>query len=164
MISAIKNVFTNASKFLKSGPGTAPINTPAEYIYEMEYKNHFRSRKFFITMSAILIIALFYAFSVLILFFLPENAEITTGYVTIFSKTIEVLAVVIAAYVGFQAVVDLKYGSSSNSSLSSHTEKIISEEKRIEEATTKYEQVYKNDKSYAPLEWVESFDTSHENY
>jgi ABC-type Na+ efflux pump permease subunit len=158
MISAIKNIFTAATSFLKSGPGTAPPNTPEEYIYEMEYKNHFRSRKFFITMSAILVLVLFYAFSVLILFFLPENADITSGYVTIFSKTIEVLAVVIAAYVGFQAVVDLKYGSSSNSSVSSHTEKHTIEEKRIEEATAKYEQVYKNDKSYAPLEWVNSFE------
>jgi hypothetical protein len=56
---------------------------------------------------------------------LPHNApEFVSGFVTLFSKTIEILAVVIASYVGAQAVVDLKYASNSSASLAgdTHTE------------------------------------------
>jgi hypothetical protein len=53
---------------------------------------------------------------------LPHNApEFVSGFVTLFSKTIEILAVVIASYVGAQAVVDLKYASNSNASLAGTT-------------------------------------------
>ena len=48
------------------------------------------------------------------------------GFVTIFSKSIEILSIIIATYVGAQAVVDLKYGSLSNASIegSTHVEKV----------------------------------------
>ena len=55
------------------------------------------------------------------MFFLPNIPEFVSGFVTIFSKTIEILAVIIASYVGAQAVVDLKYGSSSDASLKGTT-------------------------------------------
>jgi hypothetical protein len=78
--------------------------------------------------------------------------------VTIFTKTIEVLAVIIAAYLGVQAVVDLKYGSSSNVSYDTlkSIEKI--DEKIINEETIKYAEIYKNDPSYAPIDWALSYE------
>ena len=42
---------------------------------------------------------------------MPEHV---TAFVTLFSKTIEIFAIIIASYLGVQAAVDLKYHSSSN--------------------------------------------------
>jgi hypothetical protein len=49
---------------------------------------------------------------------------VVTGFVTLFTKTTEILAVIIGTYVGAQAVVDLKYNSSSSTVLESKTETI----------------------------------------
>jgi hypothetical protein len=80
------------------------------------------------------------------------------GYVTIFTKTIEVLAIIIAAYLGVQAAVDFRYASSSN--VSNETIRSIEEidEKVIIEETIKYQEIYKDDPSYAPIEWVMSYE------
>ena len=42
---------------------------------------------------------------------LPEHVA---AFVTIFTKTTEIFAIIIASYLGVQAAVDLKYNSSSN--------------------------------------------------
>ena len=88
------------------------------------------SKKFYIVLTSVIILAFFYFSSVAIMFLMPHNApEFVSGFVTIFSKTIEILAVIIASYVGAQAAVDLKYGSGSNASLegTTHTETIKQE-------------------------------------
>jgi hypothetical protein len=92
------------------------------------------------------------------LFLLPASSDLISGYVTIFTKTIEILAIIIAAYLGVQAAVDLKYGSSSNVSYEAikSTEQI--DEKIIYEQTMKYAEIYKDDPSYAPIDWVLSTD------
>lgn len=136
-----------------------PPGAPIELREAMKKENHLASKKFFIAVTAFIGLCFFYFSSVAILFFLPpDNRDIVSGYVTIFTKTIEVLAIIIAAYLGVQAVVDLKYNS--DSFVSNETVKSIEQidEKVITEETIKYQEIYKNDASYAPIEWAMSYD------
>lgn len=153
MINWIKSAFA----FLSSSK--VPPNSSIELREAMKKENHFASKKFFIAVTAFIGLLFFYFTSVGVLFILPpENRELVEGYVTIFTKTIEVLAIIIAAYLGVQAVVDLKYASSSNvskeiiNSIGGIDEKIIIEE------TIKYQELYKDDLSYAPIDWVMSYE------
>lgn len=153
MINWIKSAFA----FLSSSK--VPPNSSIELREAMKRENHFASKKFFIAVTAFIGLLFFYFTSVGVLFILPpENRDVVEGYVTIFTKTIEVLAIIIAAYLGVQAAVDFKYASSS--SVSRETIKSIGEidEKVIMEETIKYQEIYKDDPSYAPIEWVMSYE------
>lgn len=157
MWSSITKAFQTGMAFLSSTK--APPGAPIELREAMKKENHLASKKFFIAVTAFIGLCFFYFSSVAILFFLPpDNRDIVSGYVTIFTKTIEVLAIIIAAYLGVQAVVDLKY--TSGSSVTNETTKSIEqiEEKVIIEETVKYQEIYKNDPSYAPIEWAMSYD------
>ena len=157
MWGSITNTFKAAASFLSSSK--VPPNTPLTIREEVKGMNHFASRKFFIVFTSFLGLCFFYFVSVAILFFLPQNStDLISGYVTIFTKTIEVLAVIIAAYLGVQAVVDLKYNSSSNTSMETIKSIEQIDEKVIIEQTMKYAEVYKDDPSYAPIEWALSYD------
>lgn len=159
MWTSITNTFKNVYAFLSSN--TVPPNTPLQLREEMKKVNHFASRKFFIVFTSFLGLCFFYFASVAILFFLPQNGtELISGYVTIFTKTIEVLAVIIAAYLGVQAVVDLKYNSNSSTESSFQTIKSVEkiDQKIITEQTIKYSEIYKDDPSYAPIDWALSYD------
>lgn len=157
MWNSIANTFKTLSAFLNSG--MVPPNTPLQVREEMKRINHFASRKFFIVFTSFLGLCFFYFASVGILFLLPQNqTELVSGYVTIFTKTIEVLAIIIAAYLGVQAVVDLKYNSSSNTSHETIKSVESIDQKIISEETIKYAEIYKNDPSYAPVEWALSYD------
>lgn len=125
MLPAIKNLALSAVAFLSNN--RVPPNTLPEDYNRLKSINHMESKKFFIVLTSVFILAFFYFVSVGVLFFLPHNApEFVSGFVTLFSKTIEILAVVIASYVGAQTVVDLKYASNSNASIegSTYTENI----------------------------------------
>jgi hypothetical protein len=125
MIPPRKDIVLTATAFLSSN--RVPPNTPLKDCERLKSINHMESKKFFIVLTSVVILAFFYFVSVGVLFLLPHNApEFVSGFVTLFSKTIEILAVVIASYVGAQAVVDLKYASNSNASLegTTHTEDI----------------------------------------
>lgn len=157
MISWLNNSIKSAAAFLSSSK--VPPNTPIELREAMKKENHFASKKFFIAVTAFIGLLFFYFSSVGVLFILPtDNREMVEGYVTIFTKTIEVLAIIIAAYLGVQAAVDFRYGSSSN--VSNETVKSVEqiEEKVITEETVKYQEIYKNDPSYAPIEWAMSYE------
>jgi hypothetical protein len=110
----IINVTKSAAAFLQNGK--APPNTPAHLEKQIEDTNHLSSKKFFIIFTSVLMLSLLYYSSVAILLSI-SMVEHITAFVTIFSKTIEIFAVIIASYLGVQAVVDLKYNSSSNVSL-----------------------------------------------
>jgi hypothetical protein len=153
MISSIKNIFNTAKAFLILGE--APPGTAEPLATQLEETSHLSSKKFFIVFSSVFVLAFFYFSSVLILFFLPKHDPTIVGFVTLFSKTIEILSIIIAAYVGVQGLVDLKYGSSSGASLTGTTATEAKETKEIQEATIKYQEVYKKDKSYAPISWIE---------
>jgi hypothetical protein len=122
MIQAIKNTAISVVSYL-SGNMAAP-NTPLNDIERMKAINHMASSKFYIVFTSVVILAFFYFASLGIMFFIPQNPDFIAGFVTIFSKTIEILAIIIGSYVGAQVVVDLKYGSSSIASIESANESI----------------------------------------
>lgn len=125
LFSSAINIVKSAATFLQSG--VAPAGVSNELRQKMEDTNHFTSKKFFIVFSASILLAFFYFTSIGILFLLPHVPEVVTGYITMFVKTIEVLAVVIAFYTTGQAVVDLKYISSSNAGIQGNVS-VIKEE------------------------------------
>ena len=122
MIGILKHLTQSAAAFLSSS--CAPPDAPLEQIERLKSINHMESKKFFACAVATIILCFFYFVSVAIMVFLPPVPEVVTGFVTIFTKTIEILAIIIGSYVGAQAVVDLKYNSSSNASIENKTETI----------------------------------------
>ena len=156
MWASIVNLAQNLGAFLSSNK--VPPGTPIELQDTMRKENHLASKKFFMAFSAFVGLLFFYFASVAILFFLPSGNEVVSGYVTIFSKTIEVVAIIVASYLGVQAAVDLKYGSTSSVNMDGVISSEQREDKIIEEQTIKYAEKFQNDPSYAPLEWVFSQD------
>lgn len=152
MWTNIKNIASNAAAFLSSNK--VPPGTPIALQESMRNENHFKSKKFFLAFSSFIGLLAFYLLSVAILFLLPSKNELIAGYVTIFTKTIEIVAIIVASYIGVQAAIDFKYGSSSNTNLDSILTSEQREEKIIEEQTILYAEKYKNDPSYAPIDWV----------
>jgi hypothetical protein len=148
----IKNIANNAAAFLSSN--RVPSGTPIELQSSLRKENHFKSKKFFLAFSSFVGLLGFYLLSVCVLFLLPSRNELIAGYVTIFTKTIEIIAIIVASYIGVQAAVDLKYGSSSSVNLDSLLTSEQREEKIIEEQTIIYAEKFKDDPSYAPIEWV----------
>jgi hypothetical protein len=122
MMQAIKNTAISLVSYLSGN--LVPPNTPMQDVERMKAINHMASSKFYIVFTSVLILAFFYFASLGIMFFIPNSPEFIAGFVTIFSKTIEILAIIIASYVGAQAVVDLKYGSSSAAAIESVNENI----------------------------------------
>ena len=113
--NTIKNVAQNAFSFLQSG--VSPKDCPSKYKKIYENQNHFKSKKFFVVFTASVFLSFFYFSSIIIFFFIPHSPEIIPGFVTMFSKTIEILAIIIAFYTTGQAAIDLKYNSSSNAEM-----------------------------------------------
>lgn len=122
MMQAIKNTAISLVSYLSGN--LVPPNTPIQDVERMKAINHMASSKFYIVFTSVLILAFFYFASLGIMFFIPNSPEFIAGFVTIFSKTIEILAIIIASYVGAQAVVDLKYGSTSAAAIESVNENI----------------------------------------
>ena len=147
------NLFKTVTSFLSSKK--VPPGTPANLQEQMKKQNHLASKKFFIAFTSFLGVLFFYFVSVAVLFFIPTQNEIITGYVQIFTKTIEVIAIIVAAYLGVQTVADFQFSSSSNTHLESN---LTATEKIIEEETAKYQEIYAGDLSYAPYDWIMSFD------
>lgn len=152
MWDSITNIAKNAASFLSSN--RVPPGTPLELQDSLRQENHFKSKKFFLAFSSFIGLLGFYLLSVGILFLLPSKNELIAGYVTIFTKTIEIVAIIVASYIGVQAAIDFKYGSSSSTNLDSVLTSEQREEKVIQETTIKYAEKYKDDPSYAPIEWV----------
>jgi hypothetical protein len=148
----IKHIASNAAAFLSSSK--IPPGTPLEFQESLRNQNHFKSKKFFLAFSSFIGLLAFYLLSVGILFLLPSRNELIAGYVTIFTKTIEIVAIIVASYIGVQAAIDFKYGSTSNTNLDSVLTSEQREEKIIQEQTVVYAEKYKNDTSYAPIDWV----------
>ena len=107
----LTNIAKSATAFLQNG--VAPPNTPARLEKKLEDTNHLASKKFFIIFTSILMLGALYYSSVAILLAI-EMPEHVTAFVTLFSKTIEIFAIIIASYLGVQCAVDLKYSSASN--------------------------------------------------
>jgi hypothetical protein len=121
----LTNIIQSASAFLQNGK--APPNTPEYLQTKMEETNHLSSKKFFIIFTSVLMLGILYYSSVAILLAI-ELPEHVSAFVTLFSKTIEIFAIIIASYLGVQAVVDLRYNSESNAETNGE---IIVEKKEV---------------------------------
>lgn len=121
----LTNVLKTAASFLQQG--VAPPNTPPEQVKQLASTNHLASKKFFLAISGFGILAIFYVGSVAALFLMVESPAAISSYTTMFTKTMEVFATIMACYLGGQALVDLKYNSSSSASLQGTTNESINE-------------------------------------
>lgn len=122
MLSTLKNIVSTASSFLQSG--VAPPNVDKLNEDRLANTNHLESKKFFAAFTGFAILGVFFSVSVAFLFYLSDAPEISALYVNMFTKTMEVFATIMAVYLGGQAVVDLRYNSSSNVELEAKIQKI----------------------------------------
>jgi hypothetical protein len=157
MWKKVTDTVQSAAAFLQDGK--VPPNTPIQYREDLSKINFFSSKKFFIVFSSIVLLMVFYLVSVGILFLTAKFPTLTDSYVIIFVESIKIFAIIISAYLGLQAAIDFKY-SGANTNVSVNTNKTIEQidQKIITEATQKYEEIYKNDPSYAPIDWALSYD------
>ena len=156
MWNRIKNTFYTATSFLQTG--VAPPNAPIRYREDLSKINFFSSKKFFIVFSSIVLLMFFYLTSVGILFLTSFFPTITDPYVTIFVESVKIFAIIISVYLGLQASIDFKYNSSSSQSYETIKSIEQIDEKVIIEETVKYQEIYKNDPSYAPIDWAMSYE------
>jgi hypothetical protein len=156
MWKRVTDTVQSAAAFLQSGK--APPNTPIQYREDLSKINFFSSKKFFIVFSSIVLLMLFYLVSVGILFLTVRFPTITDSYVIIFVESIKIFAIIISAYLGLQAAIDFKYNSNSNVTVDTVKSIEVIDQKIITEATQRYEQVYKDDPSYAPIDWALSYE------
>lgn len=115
MLSSLLNVIRTAASML-TNEAPSYVKDENEQM-RLSSTNHLESKKFFIVAVAVLILWVFFIASTIILFLLPKQPEVITGFITLYTKTSEILAVIIAAYVGVQAAVDYKLTSSSAASV-----------------------------------------------
>ena len=156
MWNRIKNTFYTATSFLQTG--VAPPNAPIRYKEDLSKINFFSSKKFFIVFSSIVLLMFFYLTSVGILFLTSFFPTITEPYVTIFVESVKIFAIIISVYLGLQASIDFKYNTSSSQSYDTVKSIEQIDEKVIIEETVKYQEIYKKDPSYAPIDWIMSYE------
>lgn len=156
MLEKVKQTVQSAAAFLQDGK--VPPNTPIQYREDFSKINFFSSKKFFIVFSSIVLLMLFYLVSVGILFLTAKFPTLTDSYVIIFVESIKIFAIIISAYLGLQAAIDFRYNSNSNVTVDTVKSIEVIDQKIITEATQKYEEVYKNDPSYAPIDWSLSYE------
>ena len=156
MWNRIKNTFYTATSFLQTG--VAPPNAPIRYREDLSKINFFSSKKFFIVFSSIVLLMFFYLTSVGILFLTSFFPTITDPYVTIFVESVKIFAIIISVYLGLQASIDFKYNTSSSQSYDTIKSIEQIDEKVIIEENVKYQEIYKNDPSYAPIDWIMSYE------
>jgi hypothetical protein len=129
MLKSLINITKNAAAYLQNG--VAPPGVCAKENRELADTNHLSSKKFFAAFSGFIILGVFYASSIGLLFLLDHDPALLAVYPTIFTKTVEVFAAIMAVYIGGQAAVDLKYNSTSNASLEAKVEVVDITERKI---------------------------------
>ena len=115
MWERIVDISKTAGAMLSSGK--VPPNTPTEYKEDLSKINFLASKKFYVVFCSVIILALFYAASIVVLFLTAASPSLTVPFVSIFTETIKILAVIIASYLGVQTVLDYKMQSNNNTSL-----------------------------------------------
>lgn len=111
MFKEVKNIAKTAAAFLQND--VAPPNTPESHKKRLKAINHLTSKKFFLAFSGFIILTIFFVMNIAILYSMNKYPLLLPSYTLVFTKTIEVFATIMAVYIGGQAVVDLKYQSSS---------------------------------------------------
>ena len=112
MWEKIIDITKTAGAMLSSGK--VPPNTPPEYKEDLSKINFLASKKFYVVFCSVIILALFYAASIVVLFLTAASPSLTVPFVSIFTETIKILAVIIASYLGVQTVLDYKMQSNNN--------------------------------------------------
>lgn len=125
MWNKIFDIANTIGSMLKSG--SVPPNTPINYKEDLSKINFLASKKFFVVFCSVIILSIFYFLSILILFLTAMYPSLTIPFVSIFSETIKILAIIIASYLGVQTILD--YRMNSNSSVDLSEENINLEEK-----------------------------------
>jgi hypothetical protein len=152
MWEKIVDIARTASAMLHSGK--VPPNTPQEHVKDLSKVNFLASKKFYVVFCSVIILALFYAASIVVLFLTAASPGLTVPFVSIFTETIKILAIIIASYLGVQTVLD--YKMQSNASVNLEGSVSYSKEEIDQKIIMDYAEKYKDDPSYAPLNWVES--------
>jgi hypothetical protein len=112
MWERIVEIAKTASAMLHSGQ--VPPNTPPLYKNDLSKVNFLASKKFYVVFCSVIILAIFYAASIFVLFLTAASPNLTVPFVSIFTETIKILAVIIASYLGVQTILDYKMQSNSN--------------------------------------------------
>jgi hypothetical protein len=154
----IVDIANTASAMLRSG--SVPPNTPSEYKEDLSKVNFLSSKKFYVVFCSVIILAVFYGASIVVLFLTANFPSLTVPFVSIFTETIKILAVIIASYLGVQTILD--YKMQSNSSVELKGDHSISQQEIDQEIIVNYAEKYKGDPSYAPLEWIQGGTTTNE--
>ena len=148
MWNRITDIAKAASAMLHSGK--VPPNTPPAFYNDLSKVNFLASKKFYVVFCSVIILAMFYAASIAVLFLTAAAPHLTVPFVSIFTETIKILAIIIASYLGVQTVLDYKMQSNSNVNLNSS----YSKEEQDEKIILDFAEKYKDDPSYVPLEWI----------
>ena len=114
MWTKILDIAKTATSMLQSGK--VPPNTPKHLEQDMSKINFLASKKFFVVFCSIIILSVFYGISIFVLFLTAPVPNITIPFVTIFTETVKILAVIIASYLGVQTVLDFKYNTNTETS------------------------------------------------
>lgn len=112
MWEKIIEIAKSASAMLHSGE--VPPNTPQEYKSDLSKVNFLASKKFFVVFCSVIILSFFYAASIFVLFLTAAQPSLTVPFVSIFSETVKILAIIIASYLGVQTVLDYRMQSSNS--------------------------------------------------
>ena len=116
----ILDIAKTAKSMLSSGE--IPPNTPEIYKKDLSKINFLSSKKFYVVFCSVIILSFFYAASIIVLFLTAAHPSLTTAFVSIFSETIKILAVIIASYLGVQTVLDYKMNSNSTNEYKTNNE------------------------------------------
>jgi len=156
MWERIVDIARTASAMLHSGQ--VPPHTPPHLKKDLSKVNFLSSKKFYVVFCSVIILAIFYAASIVVLFLTAASPSLTVPFVSIFTETIKILAIIIASYLGVQTVLDYKMQSNSNVNL----EGSYSKEEVDQQIIMDYAEKYKDDPSYAPLDWIKKGDLTDE--
>ena len=133
--------------------GSVPPNTPVRYKEDLSKVNFLASKKFYVVFWSVVILAIFYVASIGVLFLTANAPTLTVPFVSIFTETIKILAIIIASYLGVQTVLDYKMQSNTNVELQGSNNFVT--ETVDENVVNQFAEKYKADLSYAPLSWIE---------
>lgn len=112
MWQKIVQIAQTASSMLHSGK--VPPNTPLQYKEDLSKVNFLSSKKFYVVFCSVIILSIFYAASIFVLFLTAAYPSLTVPFVSIFTETIKILAIIIASYLGVQTILDYRMQSNSD--------------------------------------------------
>jgi hypothetical protein len=127
MWQKIVQIAQTASSMLHSGK--VPPNTPPQYVENLSKVNFLASKKFYVVFCSVIILSVFYTASIFVLFLTAAYPSLTVPFVSIFTETIKILAIIIASYLGVQTILDYRIQSNSDVILSGNQDFIKQEDK-----------------------------------